>query len=413
MRITAPGPEERADLDDVDLTDPMLYTRGDAHLVWQTLRAERPVFWQQPRVGPGFWAVTRYADARRVMREHETFSSEYGTSISMIGVPDPGAGKMMQATDPPRHLKVRSELGRPLAPRAVPALADDVRTLVRRCIEPALDGETWDAAAAFTRMTGEIAAILIDFPQTDIDMLLRLSYATQAPLDPRYQLGSKRVTLRSAHYEIMNYFAKRLRERPVSGLLAHLTSIEIDGRPLTQEELLLNCHSLIVAAVMTTSQTASHTIIALAEQGGGEGRWAPGTSTQQAVEEALRWVSPATHFVRQARRDVEMHGVKISEGDAVTAWLPSANRDATEFARPYILDLARSPNRHIAFGSGPHRCVGAPLARLVLTTLFKELFANIECFELADDPEHLVSNEIAGIVSLPLRVKPRPGARSA
>ncbi|MFI0480785.1 cytochrome P450 [Actinomadura sp. 9N215] len=409
MRITTPAPADRIDLDDVDLADPMLYTRGDAHLAWQTLRAERPVFWQRRRTGPGFWAVTRYADVRRVLRDHETFGSEHGTSITMIGVPDPGAGRMMQSTDPPRHRGLRGEIGRPLAPRAVGDRAETIRSLVRRCIEPARDGGVWDAAAAFTRMTGQIAARFMEFPDDDVDRLLSLSYATQAPLDPHYRLGSQQLTLRLAHHEIMSYFAERLRARPRSGLLAHLTGIEIDGRRLTHEELLLNCHSLIVAFVMTTAQTASTTMIALAGQGGGEGRWPPGTPMQEAVEEALRWASPATHFVRQARRDVELHGVKIKAGEPVTAWLASANRDPAVFARPYALDLGRSPNRHVAFGSGPHRCVGAPLARLVLATLFEELFAHIESFELAGDPEHLVSNEIGGIVGLPLRVRPRPG----
>jgi cytochrome P450 len=82
MRITTPSPGSRARLDQINLADTALYTSGDAHLVWQTLRAERPIFWQAQSHGEGFWAVTRRADVRRVLSKHETFSSEGGTAIS-------------------------------------------------------------------------------------------------------------------------------------------------------------------------------------------------------------------------------------------------------------------------------------------------------------------------------------------
>lgn len=116
MRITAPDPAARIDLDSINLADPNLFTRGDPHLVWQTLRAECPVFWQSREHGPGFWAVTQWVDVRRVLGEYETFSSERGTAISMLETPDPAAGEMMQATDPPKHLQMRKQFGVPFSP---------------------------------------------------------------------------------------------------------------------------------------------------------------------------------------------------------------------------------------------------------------------------------------------------------
>jgi cytochrome P450 len=111
--------------------------------------------------------------------------------------------------------------------------------------------------------------------------------------------------------------------------------------------------------------------------------------------------------MRRARCDVEMHGEKIRAGDAVTAWIASANRDEAVFELPYALDFERSPNRHIAFGFGAHRCLGSHLARLMLQVSFAQLAADIESFELAGTPRHLSSNEIAGVASLPLRLKLR------
>jgi cytochrome P450 len=119
VRITAPTSDARIALDQINLADTDLYTKRDAHLVWQTLRAERPVFWQQRAGGQGFWAVTRRSDVRRVLAEHETFSSQSGTAIAMLDSPDPAAGLMMQATDPPRHRQFREHLGKPFTPRAV------------------------------------------------------------------------------------------------------------------------------------------------------------------------------------------------------------------------------------------------------------------------------------------------------
>jgi cytochrome P450 len=398
-------------LDEIDLSDTRLYTTGDAHLAWQTLRAESPISRHETPRGTGYWSVTRRADVWRVLRDHETFTSERGTALCMLGAPDPAAGKMMHATDPPRHRQVRARFEEPLSESAMPAYAGGVRALVRETVAPVRDAEVWDAAAAFTRLPMAVAAMLMDLPQADIEPLLRLSYAALAPLDPHYRFGSERVTVRRAHHDIMLYFERRIRERgknPSADLISHLVTMEVDGRRLSREELLLNCLSLMVGSVVTTAQAVSATLIAMAEQGGGEGRWGSAPPGPAAVEEALRWSSPTTHFLRHARRDVELHGEKIHAGDAVAAWIASANRDEDAFDRPYTLDFDRAPNRHLAFGSGPHRCVGSQLARLMLRLSFAELYRTIECFEPAGPPCHLVSNEIAGVVSLPLRVRLRP-----
>jgi cytochrome P450 len=409
MRITRPAAGARVPLDQIDLTDTELYLNGDAHLVWQTLRAERPVFWQHRDNGHGFWAVTRRADVHRVLSEHETFSSEGGTAIAMLDAPDPAAGLMMQSTDPPRHRKYREQVGKPFSARAVPAYTDFVRSFVQESIEPARDGEVWDVASSFVRLPMALCALMMGLPRSDIDPLLRLAYACLAPDDPRYRThGTAKPTAGSAHYEIMGYFAKCIWERrrhPTDDLISYLMSIEVAERRLTDEELLYNCLSLLLGAVVTTSHVVNATIIVLTEEHGGEGFWPDAMPAPAAVEEALRWASPVTHFMRRARRDSVIAGQKIAAGEAVTAWIASANRDESAFERPYDLDFGRTPNRHIVFGTGPHTCLGTHLARLMLRTSFAELCAAIESFELADAPVHLASNEIAGVVSLRLRTK--------
>lgn len=412
MRITTPSESARIPLDEIDLATTELYTCGDAHLVWQTLREERPVFWQDRRDGEGFWAVTRWADVRRVLAEHQTFSSESGTAIEMLDAPDPAARLMMQATDPPRHTQFRRQLNDSYSAPCVSQYKQQVKEIVRAAITPALDHEAWDAADAFRRMPVAVGAALMNLPEDDIDDLLRLAYTALAPHDVRFGDGSPNAAF-YAHCDLIDYFSEitmRRRKNASTDVISILMSMQVDGESLTDQEIWLNCLSLLLGAVVTTSQAISATLIALARENNGEGRWPEDVEVRSAVEEGLRWASPVTHFMRRARRDVELHGEIVRAGDAVTAWIASANRDASVFERPYALDLARKPNRHMAFGSGPHLCLGSHIARLMLEESFEELIAVTDSFELAGVPSHLVSNEIAGVVSLPLRVRLRDGA---
>ncbi|MFD1547390.1 cytochrome P450 [Nonomuraea guangzhouensis] len=406
MRITAPGPEERADLDHTDLADVALYTSGDPHLAWQRLRAEQPLYWSERTGGPGFWSVTRHADVKRVLRDHENFTSECGTALWQSGTPDPAAGRMMHGTDPPAHGRIRKPLGHELTTQAVLRYEPAARALIRAAVEP---GE-WDCAPAFSRLPMEILALVMGLPKADVDLLADLGYASIAPLDPHYRTGSERVTRLRAHHQLMAYFADEIGRPREDGLIAHLQAITVDGRPLTSEEVVLNCFSLLIGGVVTSGQVVLATLIALAERGG---RVPAVASTATAVEEALRWASPTTHFVRHARRDVEMYGRTIRAGEAVAAWIASANRDEREFAHPFTFDPARSPNRHIAFGSGSHRCIGSHLARFTLRLVFEEFIDRLDHIELTAPPTHLSSIEIAGVVSLPVHLKLRQAGRTA
>jgi cytochrome P450 len=411
MRITSPAEGARTSIDSINLADNDLYTHGDAHLAWKTLRAECPVYWQARRNGEGFWAVTRRADVCRVLGEHETFTSEGGTAISMLDAPDPAAGIMMQASDPPRHQQFREQLGRPFSPRAVRAYADRIRAFVQDAIEPARDGEVWDAAASFSRLPMTVGAMLMGLPDADVDPLVGLAYASLAPGDPHYRIaGSAGSIAVSAHFKIIDYFTRCIEDRKrnlAEDLISYLITAEIGGRRMTDEELMSNCLSVLLGAVVTTSHAISATLVALTEQYGGEGRWPDDMPIEAAVEEALRWSSPVNHFMRRARHDTEISGQKIAAGEPVAAWIASANRDERAFERPYELDFGRTPNRHVSFGSGPHLCLGSHLARLMLRNSFDELVTSIGSFELADPPVHLVSTEIAGVVSLPLRIRLR------
>jgi cytochrome P450 len=214
-------------------------------------------------------------------------------------------------------------------------------------------------------------------------------------------------TLTRTHHEIMNYFRHRVRERrarPTSDLLSHLITAEVDGQRMSEEEVIVNAFNLFLGGAVTTSQAITGCLLALIEQGGGEGRWPAGTPIPAAAEEAVRWSSPTMQFVRHARRDVVLRGVSIREGDAVCACIASANRDERAFVHPERFDLTRRPNPHLAFGSGVHFCVGQGLAKLTLRIVVEEFLAKLDCFELLAPPRHLASSLAAAVVSAPMRL---------
>jgi cytochrome P450 len=130
-----------------------------------------------------------------------------------------------------------------------------------------------------------------------------------------------------------------------------------------------------------------------------------------AVDEAIRWASPANHFMRYALEDVTLRDKKISVGDAVVVWLGSANRDAEHFDDPFAFNIRRKPNRHITFGAGDHYCVGHTVARLSVKLLLQEMVAAFDSFERVGEVSHLYSNFVAGVKHLPIEAKIKANAR--
>jgi cytochrome P450 len=129
----------------------------------------------------------------------------------------------------------------------------------------------------------------------------------------------------------------------------------------------------------------------------------PAGLVETAVDELLRWTSPVIQFARTATADFELAGTKISAGDTVGLWYPSANRDERQFPEPYRFDVRRKPNYHLAFGHGQHFCLGANLAKWELRAVFRELAPHLRHFELAGEPKRLAHLHVGAIQSLPVR----------
>ncbi|HEY0700989.1 MAG TPA: cytochrome P450 [Micromonospora sp.] len=413
MRISSGIQTLTVPVADVDLFAADFYATGDPHPVWAEMRARHPLHRQELPDGRTFLSVTRYRDACQVLGDHRGFTSERGSLLHQLGHDDRAAGLMLVSTDPPRHTELRTPLNRVLSARAVRDLEPDVVRAVHRVLRPVLDRTEWDLAECVLQLPMAVAGTLMGIPEPDWAQLTQWTAMAAAPEDPGLRVRHPAATLAIAHHGLFDYFARHQRDdrcqRP-GDLVGYLTSMLAGGRRLTSEEVVYNCYSLLLGANATTPHAVAGTVLALIENP--KQSVAPPEALTGLVEEGLRWTSPANSFLRHARQDVELSGGLVREGEAVAVWVGSANRDEELFADPYRFDITRADNRHIAFGFGPHYCLGAPLARMTLAVFFAELFRAFDRIELNGPVTHLASNFIAGITQLPVRTRRRTASPS-
>ena len=413
MRLTPGSGGSDVDLGRINLFDLDLYTSGDPHVVWDAMRAKAPLYHQVLPDGREFWSVTCYDDVCHVLGDHREFTSERGTVVTHLGVDDVAAGKLMTSTDPPRHTQVRRAIGAKLTARVVESWQDRIRRAVVRFLEPMLDGRSWDLAEQAHRLPMIVAGPLLGIPERDWDELVQLTAMVTAPADPHFQHGSQAATLAISHHELVSYVTEWVKRRRSAGggdgsLLDHLMSVRPGDAPLTDEEIAYDGYSLLLGANVTTPHTVSGTVLALIER---PEQYAKAQANPSLVpslaEEGLRWTSAACNFMRYATNETRIGGGTVPVGGAVVAWIGSANRDESEFTDPHQFDITRRDNRHVAFGFGPHYCIGAPLARMTLRIFFEELLQRFASISLDGEPQHLRSFFIAGMTHLPIVAQKR------
>lgn len=398
-----------------DLVDPLLYSTGDAHAVWRRMREQETLTRQEVDDKGGFWNIVGFDDAEHVLRDTAAFTSERGTMLDLLGTDDPAGGKQLAVTDPPRHTEMQTRLKKALAAKAVERQKDMIRPLILDLITPLGDGGTFDFATAMLAMPMSVTGTMMGLPEADWPWLSRLTTICIAADDPEYQdAGGKAATLERAHRELFAYFQDLLRFRRQNlgeDLLSVLISTEFEGRHMAPGEIVANCYSLLLGANVTTPHSPNFVMAEFIGSGVIEDWAAHPEVNTTAVEEALRWASPVNHFLRYATRDVEVRNTLVRAGDAVVVWLGSANRDEAVFPDATTFDIRRKPNKHVAFGIGPHYCIGHSVARITLRILFEELLTRFEDFQLAGKPERLASNFVSGYKHVPVTARPRAGVR--
>ncbi|SDM57356.1 cytochrome P450 [Allokutzneria albata] len=393
----------------VDLTDTHTFVEQDLTEMWRYLRAECPVYWHpETGRGPGFWVVSRYADVRTAARDVKRYTSERGNSLDMLLIgTDPSGGKMLTTSDPPWHTSLRKLLLRSFTPRALQVIVDRVRAATDRLVaEAAAKGDCDIAADVAAHVPLATICDLLDIPDADRATLLELTKSAVSSENP----DATSTDAWMAKNEILYYFAELAEQRkdnPHADVVSLLAASEVDGRYLSQSEVVLNCYNLILGGDETTRFSMIGAVDALLEfpdqwrdLRGGE------VDLDVAAEEVLRWTTPAQHYGRYATEDLEIAGVPVASGDIVTLWACSANRDETVFDRPEVFDLARKPNNHLTFGHGPHFCIGAYLARVEIQAMLESLRRHVAGVERRGPAERIYSTLFTGMSRLPVRLRP-------
>ena len=394
----------------LDVISNEVYRDGPPHDVYSRMRAEAPIT-KHRGIEPGFpewfWAVTRHGDVVEVSRRFEMYSSAKMGALLNQDRPDLELARMMLDLDPPEHTRLRTLVNRGFTPKAMRMLEDHFREVSVRLVDDALAQGTVEFVDAVSSELPLIAiAELLGIAVEDRRKVFDWSNRMIGTTDPDYSGGPDDGQTAAAElYMYANELAAQRRAEPREDIITTLIT-EHDGDILSEHEFDLFVLLLSVAGNETTRNGISHGLLALIEN---PAAWTALKDDRDlvrpAVEEMLRWGTPVNNFRRTATGDVELHGVTISEGDAVVMFYASANRDETVFPDPFTFDITRDPNPHLTFGGGgPHFCLGANLARMEMRIVFEELLDRVDNVELAGEVRKLRSNFIHGIKQLPVRL---------
>lgn len=388
-----------------DLTDPAFWARDDCHDVIRDLRRESPLHLLDSAEEGPLWCVLSHALSSDVLGDPATFSSQQGSLLGTgKGKAPAGAGKMMALTDPPRHRDLRGLVLPFFSKRKAAELSGRVEKLTSSVVERAIaDRDTDFVRSVSTTVPLTVMCDLLGVPGEDRDEVVGMC-------DSAF-LGETADERTAAHQKLLPYLfqlALRRRADPRDDIISTLATHKINGELLELDEILLNCDNILVGGIQTVRHTSTMAMLALIKNPAAwEQLGAGGLDLTVAVEELLRWTSVGLHVLRTAARDVELAGRTIRSGERVVVWAPAANRDEDVFAAPDELRLDRTPNRHIAFGWGPHYCIGAPLARVELASLFATLAARVSTVEVLEPPVHNRSIINFGLDSLRVRLVER------
>jgi cytochrome P450 len=416
------------------LADPALYTEGVPHKQFAWLRRSAPVSWvrevdlvrrardgsESVRRGSGFWAVTRHADVVRASRATDVFSS--GAKGAFL--PDPATPEQLARTrqllvnmDAPDHTRLRRVMTAGVNPRVVRAVTEGIRVNAERLVAEVVAAGEFDVVADLAaELPVTVLADLLGMPRADRNLLVRWSNTLVGFDDPEYGGGDVDAYRRTfaESFEYATAMAAEKRRNPDDGMVSVLVNGAAGGQALTGPEFCQAWMLLIVAGNETTRHAISGGLAALAEHPEQTARLcADPDLVPTAVEEILRWVTPIMQFRRTAVADTELGGQLIAAGDKVVLYHVSANRDEDVFTDPFTFDVGRDPNQHLAFGIGPHFCLGATLARTELAILLRMLLPHLSRFEPAGPAVRLASNFVNGIKSMPARLRPAGPAAGA
>ena len=385
-------------------------TRRDPYALFARARREHPV-WRHE--GLPVVSVFRHADCQAMLRDPQTWSSAFPTPPGFAPEDVP---RSMLVTDPPEHTRLRGLVNLAFTPRRVRQLTPRIEAIAHELLDAALPRHRVDLVEALSYpLPVVVIAELIGVPAQDRTRFKAWSDAIVAPLGTAFfeVAPPERVaTLRRVRSELEAYFVRLVearRREPRDDLLSALVAAELEGSRLSFEELLAMLILLLVAGNETTTHLIGNAALALlAHPEALAAVRADPALVPLAVEEVLRFSSPVQMDPRRATRDVELHGVAVCAGDFVLSWLGSANRDEAVYEHAEVFDIRRKRKPDLAFGFGPHYCLGSALATLEAEVALRVLLERTRSFRRVDEAPLPIPPSIVfrGVTSLPLVLEP-------
>lgn len=394
--------------------DPAAYA-DDARLkaAFAELRSNQPVVWVESDAFAPFWAITKHADVMEVSTRREVFNNSPRPVLTPRAVEERRAGgkafrmRSLIHMDGEEHTTHRSLVAEWFLPKNVSRYEASLHDLATRYVDRLLDTHDCDFVSTVAeRLPLHAIMTILGLPDSDHDHVLALTQRIFSVGDASRDDVDQADSFLRAFAEFNDYFrlvAEDRRRTPTGDLSSVIANARIDGELLDERECLSYFTLVASAGHDTTAGVLSGGLAALLQHPEQLARVRSDASVMPtAVEEMIRWVTPTKCFMRTAVADYELRGQQIRTGDSVLLSYASANFDEDQFDHPEIFDVTRSPNKHLAFGFGPHFCLGAQLARLEMRTLFTELLRRVGPIELAGEPELKPTVFVGGVKHLPI-----------
>ena len=410
------------------IVDPKAYAEWDAiHDAFRELRATAPLAVAQADGYDPFWVATRHEDIRSIESKNELFLNEPRSAIVVSKAEDealramtggsPNIVRSLVQMDNPDHAKYRRLTQSWFVTKNLSLIEGRVRELAEKTVETMLEqagpgGEIDFAADVAFHFPLRTIMRVVGVPESEEARMLKLTQELFGASDPDLGKGAqggeeRAVAMKTTIEDIFGMFAGLVEERrknPKEDLATLLATATIDGEPIGDYERMGYFAIVATAGHDTTSATIASTLWALAER--------PALFKQikddlsllpNLIEEATRWETPVKHFMRTAADDTEVAGVKIAKGDWLMLAYLSANRDEAVFDSPFEFKPSRPPAKHLAYGYGPHVCLGQYLARLEMRLLWEALLPRLETVALNGQPQRSAGGFVNGPKTVPIR----------
>lgn len=407
----------------VVLTDPAAY--GDQRIfeAYRWLRAHQPLGVASRRGFNPFWVVTRHADVQTVSQQTQLFRSS-DRPVALLSAKaearieaatgGPGLLRALVQMDAPDHPKFRALTQKWFTPGNLRSLEASIRAIARTYVDRLAerDGRCDFVSEVALGFPLRVIMTILGVDPEDEPKMLRLTqefFGTKDPDNARKGTQDGVAALSDVVGEFGEFFSAIVADRranPCDDLASLIANAQVDGQAISDLDALSYFVTIATAGHDTTSSSSAGGMWALCDHKDQFDRLKADPALLPGfVDEAIRWTTPVKHFMRSAAADTELNGRAIKRGDWLMLCYASANRDEAVFQDPDAFRIDRSPNRHLAFGYGPHLCLGQYLAKLEMRILFEELLRRISSIEL-DGPGAMTSSWfVNGPKRLPIRCR--------